>query len=107
MASSRGNQVLDIATVEWRDKGPAHRGQHFAGDIVGIIFKLVDALAEYRRFIAAAQHILQCQRALHDRLGMPGEQLEKPVLPRKKGAKPTQHLTSPRLRKWPPGRPVT
>jgi hypothetical protein len=57
------------------------------------------ALAEYRGFIAATQHVLQRQRALLDRRGMPGEQVEKPFLPREKGAKPTQHLTCPLLRK--------
>jgi hypothetical protein len=87
----RGNQVLDIAAVERRDEGPAYRGQHLAGDIVGVVFELVDALAENRGFVAAAQHVLQGQRALHDRLGMPGEQVEKPLLLGQKGAKPTQH----------------
>src|SRR5260370_37673221 len=90
-----------MATVEGRDKRPAQRGEYLAGDIVGVIFELVDALAEYRRFVAAAQHALQGQRALRHRLGMPGEQVEKPFLLRQKSAKPTQHLIHPGLRKWP------
>src|SRR5258708_6196994 len=93
----RGDQVLDIAAVERRDEGAAHRGEHLAGDIVGVIFKLIDALTEYRRLLAAAQHALQRQRALHDRLGVAGKQIEKPLILGEKGAKPTQHLWCPLL----------
>ena len=55
----RRDQVLDVAAVERGDEGAADRGQHLAGDAVGVIFELVDALAEHRGFVAAAQHVLQ------------------------------------------------
>ena len=78
----RRDQVLDVAAVERRDEGPAHRGQHFAGDAVGIVFELIDALAEYRGLLAALQHVLQGLSALQDGLGMTREQVEKPLFPR-------------------------
>jgi len=56
------------------------------------VFELVDPLAKHRGFLAAAQHALQRQRALHAGLGMPGKKLEKPFFPGKKGAEPAhQH----------------
>ena len=39
--------------------------------------------------------------ALHDGLGMPGKQVEKPLLSGQKGTKPAQHLKGPSLRKRP------
>ena len=94
----RGDQVLDVAAVERRDEGAAHRGQHLAGDVVGVVLELMDALAVHHRLLAALQHALQRERALRDRLGVTGEQIEKPLLLREKGAKPTQHGMSPPLR---------
>jgi hypothetical protein len=38
---------------------------------------------------------------------MASEQVEKPLFPRQKGAKPTQHLACPSLQKMAAGRPVT
>jgi len=87
----RGDEVLDVDPIERRDEGAAHRGQHLAGNAIGLVFELVDALTIDRRFVAAAQHVLQGFRPLHHRHGMAGEQVEKPLLPRQKGPKPTQH----------------
>src|SRR5258705_9604880 len=89
--ASAGDQILDVAAVEWGDEGPAHRSQHLAGDTVGIVFELVDALAKHRGLVAAAQHLLQRQRALKDGLRVPRKQVEKPLFPRQKGTKPAQH----------------
>jgi hypothetical protein len=52
---------------------------------------LADALAKHRRFVAAVQHALKRVCALHNRLRMAGEQVEKTLLFRQKGPKQTQH----------------
>src|SRR5882757_818450 len=90
----RGDQVLDVAAVERRDEGAAHRDQHLAGNVVGIVFELIDALAIHQRLLSALQHLLERQGALRDRLGVPGEQVEEPFLLGEKSAKPTQHENS-------------
>ncbi len=103
----RGDQVLDVAAVERGDEGAADRGQHLAGDIVGVVFELIDALAEHRRLVAAAQHVLQRQRALHDGLGMAGKQVEKPLFLGQEIAKPAQHRSYPSFWNGRPRQPVT
>ena len=85
----RRDQVLDVAAVERGDEGAAHRGQHLAGDAVGVVLELADALAEHRGFVAAAHHVLQGLRALHEPSGHDGRTGRKTALP---GAK--RHETS-------------
>jgi len=68
---------------------------------------LIDALAEHRGLVAAAQHVLQRQRTLQHGLGMPGEQVEKPLLSRQKGTKPAQHRSKSIVLERTVGRPVT
>src|SRR5437868_8214349 len=77
----RGDQVLDVDAIERRDEGAAHRGQHLPGNAVGVVLELVDALAEHRRLVAAAEHALQRFRALHHDAGLTGKQVEKPSFP--------------------------
>src|SRR4051812_14760764 len=89
----RGDQILDVAAIERRDEGAADRGQHLAGDIVGVVLELVDALEIDQGFLPASQNALDRVRALHDRLGVAGEKLEKTVLLREKSTKTIQHLT--------------
>src|SRR5579871_1157030 len=66
----RGDEVLDIAAVERRDEGAAHRGQHLARDVVGLILQLIDALAVSQGLLPTLQHALQRHRALRHDLGV-------------------------------------
>ncbi len=81
--------------------------QHLAGDAVGVILELVDALAEHRRLVAAAQHVLQRQRTLHHRLGVPVKQVKKPAPLWAKRRETSAAWAFSVVQERPPGRPVT
>src|ERR1700684_3308075 len=97
LMSPRSNGVMNVrrtavVTPSNRcDERPPSRVERLAGDVVGIVFKLIDALAENRRFLTTLKHALQRERALLHRLGMPGKEIEKPLFLGKESAKPTQH----------------
>src|SRR6185437_10314238 len=87
-----------------RDESASDRRQHLAGNAVGVVLELIDALAEDRRLVPTLQHVLECPGSLGDHDGMTGKQFEEPFLPWQEGAKPTEHGASTALKR-PQARP--
>jgi hypothetical protein len=51
----RRYEILDIASVEWSDKGPPQRGEDLARDLVGLVLELGYLTAALRDVIAALE----------------------------------------------------
>ena len=67
MASSmRRDQILDVAAIEGRDEGAAHRDQHIAGDGVGFLLVAHDRAIVVRYRFPAIEHASQGLRRRGD-----------------------------------------
>ncbi len=95
----RGDQIADIAAVERRDEGAAHRDQHLARDVVGVLLAVHDDLIIGLHCGTALQHGAQRVGAGHHGLRMTRKQVEKALFLRHQGVKPAHHgeLHRPRI----------
>ncbi len=85
------DQILDVGSVERRDEGSAHGGQHLPGDLVRPGLVLEDALAILLDPVAALEQAAQRLGARHDLVAVPHEQVEEALLPGH------QHLNQPSI----------
>src|SRR6185437_9029774 len=91
-----------VAAVEWRDEGAAHRDQHVAGDVVGVLLAVHDGLIVALHRLAALQHGAQRLGAGQHGPRMACEHVEEALLLRHQGVKPAHHGKPPG--KYRPGR---
>ncbi len=87
----RVGEILDAVAVERGDEGAADRGQHLAGDVVGVVLAVDDGLEVLLDAVAAVEQRPQRLGARDQRVRVPGEQLEKAPFLRQQQSQKTQH----------------
>jgi DNA replication and repair protein RecF len=87
------DEILDVAAIERRDETQPHRLQHFAGNVIRLVFQCYDALAVAIDILAGKKGV-QRLRAADDRSRVAREHVEELIFAGQQFSEEAEHSGS-------------